>query len=49
VGNRILTAINARDVPVVQSFVIIIATFVVFTNLVIDVLYAVIDPRIRFS
>jgi peptide/nickel transport system permease protein len=49
VGNRILTAINARDVPVVQSFVVIIATFVVFVNLAIDVLYAVIDPRIRFS
>jgi peptide/nickel transport system permease protein len=49
VGNRILTAIRARDVPVVQSFVVIIATFVVFVNLAIDVLYAVIDPRIRFS
>jgi peptide/nickel transport system permease protein len=49
VGNRILLAIQRRDVPVVQAFVVIIATFVVFVNLAIDVLYAVIDPRIRFS
>ncbi len=49
VGNRILTAIRARDVPVVQAFVLVIATFVVFVNLGIDLLYGVLDPRIRFS
>jgi peptide/nickel transport system permease protein len=49
VGNRILAAINRRDVPVVQSFVVIVATFIVFVNLAIDVLYGIIDPRIRFS
>jgi peptide/nickel transport system permease protein len=49
VGNRILTAIRSRDVPVVQAFVIVIATFVVFVNLAIDLLYGVLDPRIRFS
>ncbi len=49
VGARILSAITRRDVPVVQAFVVIIATFVVFVNLVIDVLYGIIDPRIRFS
>lgn len=48
-GFRILAAIRTRDVPVVQSFVVIIATFVVFVNLAIDVLYGLIDPRIRFS
>ena len=49
IGNRILSAIRARDVPVVQSFILVIATFVVFVNLAIDVLYGVLDPRIRFS
>ncbi|MCC7365194.1 MAG: ABC transporter permease [Dehalococcoidia bacterium] len=49
VGYRILNAIYRRDVPVVQSFVVIIATFIVFLNLAIDVLYGVIDPRIRLS
>jgi peptide/nickel transport system permease protein len=49
VGNKILRAINARDVPVVQAFILVIATFVVFVNLGIDLLYGVLDPRIRFS
>jgi peptide/nickel transport system permease protein len=49
VGNRILTAITERDVPVVQAFVLIIATFVVFVNLAVDLLYGWIDPRIRLS
>jgi peptide/nickel transport system permease protein len=49
VGYRILNAITRRDVPVVQSFVVIIATFIVFVNLVIDVLYGLIDPRVRLS
>jgi ABC-type dipeptide/oligopeptide/nickel transport system permease component len=38
-----------RDVPVVQAFVVIIATFIVFVNLAIDVLYGVIDPRVRLA
>lgn len=49
VGRRILAAIVARDVPVVQAFVLVIATFVVFVNLAIDLLYGVLDPRIRYS
>lgn len=49
IGNKILRAITARDVPVVQAFVLVIATFVVFVNLGIDLLYGVLDPRIRFS
>jgi peptide/nickel transport system permease protein len=49
VGFRILNATIRRDVPVVQSFVVIIATFIVFVNLAIDVLYGVIDPRVRLA
>ena len=49
VGNRILTAITERDVPVVQAFVLIIATFVVFVILAVDLLYGWVDPRIRLS
>lgn len=49
VGRRILVAVQARDVPVVQAFVLVIATFVVFVNLGIDLLYAMLDPRIRYS
>ena len=49
IGNRILRSIRSRDVPVVQAFVLIIATFVVFVNLAIDMLYGMLDPRIRYS
>jgi peptide/nickel transport system permease protein len=49
IGNRILRSIRSRDVPVVQAFVLIIATFVVFVNLAIDLLYGMLDPRIRYS
>jgi peptide/nickel transport system permease protein len=49
VGNRILRSIRSRDVPVVQAFVLVLATFVVFVNLAIDLLYGMLDPRIRYS
>jgi peptide/nickel transport system permease protein len=49
VGFKILDAIRARDIAVVQAFVIVIATFIVFVNLGIDLLYGMIDPRIHYS
>jgi len=49
VGRYIVTAITARDYPVVQGTVLIVAAFVVLINLVVDVLYAALDPRIRYS
>ena len=49
VGFKILNAIQARDIAVVQAFIIVIATFVVFVNLGIDLLYGLVDPRIHYS
>jgi peptide/nickel transport system permease protein len=49
VGRYIVTAISARDYPVVQGTVLIVAAFVVLINLVVDVLYAALDPRIRYT
>jgi len=49
VGRYVVTAITARDYPVVQGTVLIVAAFVVIINLVVDVLYAVLDPRIRYT
>ena len=49
VGRYIVTAITARDYPVVQATVLIVAVFVVVINLVVDVTYASLDPRIRYS
>jgi peptide/nickel transport system permease protein len=49
VGRYVVTAIGARDYPVVQATVLIVAVFVVLINLVVDVMYAALDPRIRYS
>ncbi len=49
VGRLAVYAIQARDFPVVQGVVLIIAILFVLVNLVVDLLYAVIDPRIQYS
>jgi peptide/nickel transport system permease protein len=49
VGRYVVTAITSRDYPVVQDTVLIVALFVVVINLVVDILYAVLDPRIRYT
>jgi peptide/nickel transport system permease protein len=42
-----IEAIKARDFPVVQSVVIVFAIIFILSNLVVDLLYAYVDPRIR--
>ena len=49
VGQLLVTAINNRDFPVVQAAVFIIAASFVLINLVVDILYTWLDPRIRLS
>lgn len=49
VGQLLVTAINARDFPVVQAAVFIIAATFVLINLVVDIMYTWLDPRIRLS
>jgi peptide/nickel transport system permease protein len=49
VGSRMVEAILMRDYPVVQGFSIVIALIYVFTNLIVDVSYAFLDPRIRLE
>jgi peptide/nickel transport system permease protein len=48
-GSLMLTAINARDFPMVQGATLLVATLITLVNLVVDVLYVAIDPRIRYS
>jgi len=48
-GKLIVDAIFFRDFPVVQTVLIFAATVFVVINLVVDLLYTVIDPRIRYS
>jgi peptide/nickel transport system permease protein len=48
-GSMMVRAIQARDYPLVQGGVLLIATTFVIVNLAVDLLYAVFDPRIRYE
>ena len=47
VGQALLTAVNDRDAPLLEGIVLVLAGIVVLVNLLIDVTYGVLDPRIR--
>jgi peptide/nickel transport system permease protein len=47
-GQFLVEAIVQRDYPVIQGINLIIVTIIVATNLSVDLLYAVLDPRIRY-
>jgi peptide/nickel transport system permease protein len=49
VGTALVTAILGRDYPIVQGFTIVVALIFVFMNLVVDLSYAYLDPRIRLD
>ncbi len=48
-GRLLLQAVNQRDYPVVQGIVAFIGIMIVVLNILIDILYSVIDPRIELS
>jgi peptide/nickel transport system permease protein len=49
IGLLLIDSIFARDFPVVQGIVLLFSLLFIATNLVVDLLYAVIDPRIRYA
>jgi len=49
VGRMLFEAITARDFPIIQGFTIVIAMGYVFVNLLVDLSYVFIDPRIRLE
>jgi peptide/nickel transport system permease protein len=49
VGRSLFEAITARDYPIVQAFTLVIAAGYVFANLLVDVSYGYLDPRIRID
>jgi peptide/nickel transport system permease protein len=49
VARYLVTALTQRDYPVVQNLVMFIAVIVVMINFLVDMLYAVLDPRIKYS
>lgn len=49
IGELALVALNARDYPLIQGITIVTASFFVIVNLMIDLLYTRVDPRIRLE
>ncbi len=47
IGTLLITSVNQRDYPVVQGVVLFIAGIYVLTNMIVDLSYSVIDPRIK--
>jgi peptide/nickel transport system permease protein len=48
-GKTMIEAINHKDFPVIQSFTAIFAAIFIVSNILTDVLYALVDPRVRLS
>jgi len=48
-GRYFVTSITNRDYPVIMGTILLYAVFLVIANLVVDILYAYLDPRIRYD
>jgi len=48
-GRLIVEAIRSRDYPVIQGCVLFMAFISVITNLLVDILYGIIDPKIHYE
>jgi ABC-type dipeptide/oligopeptide/nickel transport system permease component len=49
IGRLIVSSILAKDFPMVQGIILLTATTYVLVNLLVDILYSVLDPRIRYG
>jgi ABC-type dipeptide/oligopeptide/nickel transport system permease component len=49
IGRYLIDAIFHRDYPVVQAIILLMGVLFVTLNLLVDLLYGVLDPRIRYS
>lgn len=48
-GQLVLQALNQRDYPLVSAITLIFSFFIVFINLIVDISYSLLDPRIRYN
>ena len=49
IGFLIYSAINARDYPILEAAFVIVAIVIVAANIIADLLYSYLDPRIRYQ
>jgi peptide/nickel transport system permease protein len=48
-GRYLITALNTRDYPIISAINLVMAGFVLFINIIIDILYVYLDPRIKYD
>lgn len=48
IGRLLVNSVSSRDFPIIQGIVLLIGVFVVMANLLADIVYAYLDPRIRY-
>ncbi len=49
IGSLLVDSVSLRDIPVVQACILLLVLFFLITNIIVDVLCALIDPRIKYS
>ena len=49
IGRLLIDAINQRDYPVISGINLVLASFILIMNLVVDIIYSYLDPRIRYN
>lgn len=49
IGNLLLSGLTSRDYPLITGLVLVYTTLFIVVNLIVDVLYAAVDPRIRIA
>jgi peptide/nickel transport system permease protein len=47
-GSAVLNAVVNRDFPVIQGFTLVVAGFFLLANIAADLIYSLLDPRIRY-
>jgi ABC-type dipeptide/oligopeptide/nickel transport system permease component len=47
IGQYYVTAVNARDYSVVMGLTVLLSVIIIFANLIVDILYGILDPRTR--
>ena len=49
IGNLAIAAVNQRDLPLIQGLVLTFAVLFILTNLIVDMAYSVLNPKVRQS
>ena len=49
IGSYLINAVKSKDIPIVMACILVVALIVGITNLVVDLLYAVVDPRVQIG